>query len=322
MDRVTALQTNTTASDRDTGRTRHSQLSRKRAENRTGYLFMLPWLIGFFVFTAGPMLVSLYLSFTNYDLLSSPEWVGLNNYARMIGRDNRWRDALQVTFVYVGLAVPLRLIFALSIAMILNRAVRGVSVYRAIYYLPSLLGGSVAIAVLWRELFGLNGLVNQVLALFGIDGPSWIGHPDTALGTLVILGVWQFGSPMIIFLAGLKQIPTELYEAAQIDGANRVQQFRRVTLPLLTPIIFFNIVMQTISSFQSFTPAFIVSGGTGGPADATLFYSLYLYQQGFFNLRMGYASALAWILLLIVGALTAINFLASRFWVFYGDERK
>jgi multiple sugar transport system permease protein len=322
MARATALTSETSADGSTQGRLRLSVSNRQRAENRTAYIFMLPWLLGFFLFTAGPMLVSLYLSFTSYDLLSSPEWVGLNNFTRMIGRDNRWRDALQVTFIYVGLTVPLRLMFALFIALILNRAIRGVSFYRAIYYLPSLLGGSVAIAVLWRELFGLNGLVNQVLALFGIEGRSWIGHPDTALGTLIILGVWQFGSPMIIFLAGLKQIPTELYEASQIDGANRLQQFLRLTLPLLTPIIFFNLVMQTISSFQSFTPAFIVSGGTGGPADATLFYTLYLYQQGFTNLRMGYASALAWILLLIVGALTAINFMASRFWVFYGDERK
>jgi multiple sugar transport system permease protein len=296
--------------------------NRRQAEHRAAYIFMLPWLIGFFVFTLGPMLISLYLSFTSYNLLTSPEWVGLNNYTRIIERDMRFRDSLEVTFVYVFVTVPLRLIFALGIALVLNQALRGVSLYRAVYYLPSLLGGSVAIAVLWRELFGLNGLFNQLLALFGIAGRSWIGSTDSALWTLIILGIWQFGSPMIIFLAGLKQVPVELYEAAQIDGANRVQQFFSITLPLLTPIIFFNLVLQTISAFQSFTPAFIVSGGTGGPADATLFYTLYLYQQGFTNLRMGYASALAWILLVIVGALTAINFLTSRFWVFYNDERR
>lgn len=293
---------------------------RARKENRTAYAFMLPWLIGFFVFTLGPILISLYLSFTNYDLLTSPEWVGLDNYTRMLTRDNRWTDSLQVTFVYVVVTVPLRLIFALGVAMVLNRPLRGITLYRAIYYLPSLLGGSVAIAVLWRQLFGLQGLVNALLAPLGVETRSWIGHPDSALWTLIVLGVWQFGSPVIIFLAGLKQVPVELYEASQIDGATKLQQFVRVTLPLLTPIIFFNLVMQTISAFQSFTPAFIVSNGTGGPANSTLFYTLYLYQQGFGSFRMGYASALAWTLLVIVGVFTAINFLGSKFWVFYSDE--
>jgi multiple sugar transport system permease protein len=301
-------------------RKRSTVSERARKENRVGYIFLAPWLIGFFVFTVGPMLISLYLSFTNYDLLTSPRWTGLDNYVRMFTRDNRWQAALNVTFIYVFTSVPLRLVFALGVAMALNRAIRGVTIYRAVYYLPSLLGGSVAIALMWRQIFGTDGLVNQVLLVFGIEGRSWVGHPDTALWTLVILGVWQFGSPMIIFLAGLKQIPTELYEASQIDGANRVQQFIRITLPMLTPIIFFNLVMQTISAFQSFTPAFIISGGSGGPANSTLFYTLYLYQQGFGSFRMGYASAMAWILFIIVGGLTAVNFLGARRWVFYGDE--
>jgi multiple sugar transport system permease protein len=201
--------------------------------------------------------------------------------------------------------------------------VRGVALYRATFYLPSLLGASVAIAVLWRQIFGAEGLFNQLLLLlFGISGPAWVTHPDYALSTLVVLAVWQFGSPMIIFLAGLRQIPQDLYEAAAMDGAGPLRQFFRITLPLLAPVIFFNLVLQTIEAFKAFTQAFIVSGGTGGPVDATLFYSLYLYEEAFANFRMGYASALAWLLLLIIGVFTAIAFLTSRYWVYYEDEAR
>ncbi|CAN5833626.1 sugar ABC transporter permease [soil metagenome] len=303
----------------------HVHRSRSRRARTTAivaYVFLLPWLIGFFVFTLGPMLVSLYLSFTRYDLITPPVWNGIDNYLRMFLRDNRWKASLDVTFTYVLWSVPLRLAFALAVAMVLNRAIRGLSLYRAIYYLPSLLGGSVAIAILWRQVFGREGLLNQFLALFGHEGTSWVASPDTAIYTLITLGVWQFGSPMIIFLAGLKQIPRELYEAADIDGAGGMSKFVRITIPLLTPIIFFNVIMQMISSFQSFTPAFIISGGTGGPGNSTLFYTLYLYQQGFSFFRMGYASTLAWTLVLIIAAFTAANFIASRYWVYYGDEKK
>ena len=297
-----------------------SRFSPARRENLVGYLFMSPWLFGFFVFTVGPVIVSLYLSLTSYDLFTPPEFIGLDNYIRLLSRDRRYADSLVVTGTYVLISVPLRLIFALAMAMILNRKIGGLPIYRAIYYLPSLLGGSVAIAILWRQVFGAEGLVNQALALVGIQGPSWIGSPDTALITLIVLGVWQFGSPMIIFLAGLKQIPETLYEAAEIDGANGLQKFLRVTIPLLTPIIFFNLIMQLISSFQAFTPAYIISGGTGGPANATMFYTLYLYQQGFTFFRMGYAAAIAWVLLAIIAIFTGVNFMASRLWVFYGDD--
>ena len=201
--------------------------------------------------------------------------------------------------------------------MILNKGISGLPLYRAMFYLPSLLGASVAIAVLWRQLFAGDGLFNQVLALFGIHGPSWISNPDYSLYTLVALSVWQFGSPMIIFLAGLRQIPQDLYEAAEIDGASRRQQFLKITLPLLTPVIFFNVVVQTIDAFKAFTPAFIISGGTGGPIDSTLFYTLYLYQEAFAYFRMGYASALAWILVVIIAMFTAFAFLTSRYWVHY-----
>jgi len=202
---------------------------------------------------------------------------------------------------------------------VLNRGIAGLPFYRALFYLPSLLGASVAIAVLWRQLFAKDGLVNAALGLFGVQGPSWISDPNYSLYTLVLLSVWQFGSPMIIFLAGLRQIPTDVYEAASIDGANRTQRFFKITLPLLTPVVFFNGVVQTIEAFKAFTPAFIISEGTGGPIDSTLFYTLYLYQEGFAYFRMGYASALAWILLVIIACFTAFSFLTSRYWVHYNE---
>ena len=286
-------------------------------ESATGYLFLAPWLIGFFGLTLGPALVSLYLSFTDYDLLSNPRWVGAANYVRIATSDPKFSAAMHVTFLYVALSVPLKLAFALLVAMMLNRGLRGLPLYRAIFYLPSLIGASVAVSVLWRQVFAGDGLLNQALKLVGIHGPSWISNPDTALYTLVALAVWQFGSPMIIFLAGLRQIPKDVYEAAEIDGASRNQQFWRITLPLLTPVLFFNVVVQTIDAFKAFTPAFIISGGTGGPIDSTLFYTLYLYQEAFAYFRMGYASALAWVLVVIIAAFTALSFLSSRYWVHY-----
>ncbi|WAJ27331.1 sugar ABC transporter permease [Jeongeupella avenae] len=290
------------------------------ARNGPAYLFLLPWLIGFFGLTLGPALASLYLSFTNYDLIRSPDWVGAANYVRIATADPKFAAAMKVTFLYVVLSVPLKLAFALLVAMAFNRGLKGLPVYRAIFYLPSLLGASVAIAVLWRQLFASDGLVNMVLwQLFGIEGPSWISNPNYSLYTLVILSVWQFGSPMIIFLAGLRQIPTDMYEAAEIDGASKARQFWKITLPLLTPVIFFNAVIQTIDAFKAFTPAFIISEGTGGPINSTLFYTLYLYQEAFGFFRMGYASALAWILVVIIAAFTAFSFLSAKYWVHYDD---
>jgi len=285
-----------------------------------GYLFLMPWLIGFFGLTLGPTLASLYLSMTNYDLLSDPQWIGMENYVRIATADPKFVTSMQVTFFYVVLSVPLKLAFALGVAMLLNKGIRGLPLYRAMFYLPSLLGASVAIAVLWRQIFGTDGLVNTiVMALFGVQGPSWISDPDTALYTLVFLSVWQFGSPMIIFLAGLRNIPQDVYEAASLDGAGKARQFWKITLPLLTPVIFFNGIVQTIDAFKAFTPAFIISEGTGGPIDSTLFYTLYLYQEAFAYFRMGYAAALAWILVVIIAIFTAVSFLTSRYWVHYDD---
>ena len=285
-----------------------------------GYGFLSPWLIGFFVLTLGPALSSLYLSLTDYSLMSAPRWVGAENYARIASSDPRFRAAMSVTFTYVLLSVPLKLAFALAVAVLLNKGLKGLNLFRAIFYLPSLIGGSVAIAVLWRQVFASDGIVNQVLmAVFGYEGPSWIANPDTAIYTLVALAVWQFGSSMIIFLAGLRQIPQDMYEAASIDGASKSRQFFRITLPLLTPVIFFNAVILTIDAFKAFTPAFVISDGSGGPIDSTLFYTLYLYQEAFTNFRFGYASALAWVLVAIIAAFTALAFLSAKYWVHYDD---
>ncbi len=238
---------------------------------------------------------------------------------RQAPADAKFSQAMHVTFTYVFLAVPLKLAFALSIAMILNKGLRGLPIYRALFYLPSLLGGSVAIAILWREVFSADGLFNQVLAVFGIKGIGWVTTPETALYTLVLLTIWQFGSSMIIFLAGLRQIPQDMYEAASIDGASPRRQFFKITLPLLTPVIFFNAIVQTIDAFKAFTPSFIISEGTGGPVNSTLFYTLYLFQEAFAYFRMGYASALAWVLVMIIGSFTAVSFFMSRYWVHYDE---
>src|SRR5262245_23008504 len=294
--------------------------ARLRTHNRAGYLFISPWLVGFFGLTLLPMAASLYFAFTDYDILTAPRWVGLANFRRMFLEDPRYLRSVMVTFSYVVIAVPLRLAFALAVAMLLNTRRRGVSLYRAAYYAPSIVAGSVAVAVMWRQVFGTQGVVNAVLASVGVPPVRWLGDPDTAIWTLITLAVWQFGSPMLIFLAGLKQIPAELYEAAAIDGAGATARFVRITLPMLSPVTFFNVVMQTITGFMVFTQAFIVTGG--GPMDTTLFYALYLYRRAFESFQMGYASAMAWVLLLVVAAFTALLFKSSGYWVFYETKER
>lgn len=296
-----------------------SAAMRKRRETIAGYMFISPWLFGFFVFTLLPLLGSLYLAFTDYNLTSSPEWVGLENFQTMFFNDQRYWKSVKATFFYVFTAVPARLIFALAVAMILNTYRRGVSFYRAAYYAPSIIGGSVAVALMWRRIFASDGLFNASLAILGIPADTpWIGRPETAIWTLILLGIWQFGSPMLIFLAGLRQIPDSLYESAAIDGASPWQGFFRITIPLLSPVIFFNLIMQLISGFLVFTQALIITNG--GPLDTTLFYALYLYQRAFVTYQMGYGTAMAWVLLLIVAVFTALTFRTSSRWVFYEDE--
>ncbi|MDO1583023.1 carbohydrate ABC transporter permease [Rhizobium oryzicola] len=296
-------------------------MNRFIARNGPAYAFLLPWFLGFFLLALGPILASLYLSFTRYDMVAEPRWVGFDNYVYMFTRDRRFWKALNVTFTYVALAVPARLIMALVVAMLLDKGLRTIGVYRAIFYLPSLLGSSIAIAILWRQLFAADGVVNRVLADFGIPSHAWITDPNTSIYTLVLLAMWQFGSPMLIFLAGLRSIPRDLYEAAEIDGTPKWRQFLRITLPLLAPVIFFNLVLQTIEAFKTFSSAFIISNGSGAPADSLLFYTVYLFNEAFKFFRMGYASALAWVLLIIIAVFTGIAFLTSKYWVHYENER-
>ncbi|MCA1295172.1 sugar ABC transporter permease [Paenibacillus sp. alder61] len=283
-----------------------------------GYLFISPWLIGFIGLTAYPLLLSLYYSFTNYTLLRPIEWVGTKNYVNIFSSDPKFEESLRATFQYVIASVPLKLIAALLIAMLLNKAIRGIGVYRTAIYFPSLIGGSIAVSMLWRNIFGVEGIFNKIIAAFGFEGKGWITSPDTAMSTLVLLAVWQFGSAMVIFLAGLKQIPNDLYEASSVDGANQFVQFFRITLPMLSPIIYFNLIMGVINAFQMFTSAFVITNG--GPMNSTYVYALYLYERAFSRYQLGYSSALAWIMLVIIVIASLIIAGTSRYWVFYETE--
>jgi len=305
---------------------KHGQAGKRRfsrqrvADNVAAYLFLSPFLAGLVAIIAGPMASSLYLSFTDYGGFGLPEWVGLENYARAFGDPRMW-TAARVTVTYTATAVPSVVLFALLLATALNRGVGFLPVYRAVFYVPSLIGGSVAVALLWRQVFGATGLLNHALNLIGIQHQtSWIGSPSTALGTLVVLQTWQFGSAMVIFLAGLRQIPRSYYEAASVDGAGRFQQFVFITLPMLSPLILFSTVMAMIGALQAFNAAYIISGGSGGPADSTLYFTLYLYQQGFVNFQFGYASALGWLLILTIATATAALITGTRRWVHYGES--
>ena len=304
---------------------RRGRRVRRRREDLAGYVFLSPWLLGLFGITAVPMLISLYLSFTDYSPLISvteASWVGLDNYRRMFTADPSYWHAVRVTVTFALVAVPLKLIAALGVALLLNKALRGISLFRGLFYLPSLLGGSVALAIVWVSMFNRDGAFNSFLALFGIEGLPWVNDPKWALYTLMLLAIWQFGAPMVIFLAGLKQVPTELYEAASVDGAGPWRQFRNITLPMLSPVIFFNLVLETINGFQGFTSAFVLSNGTGGPVDFTLMYTLHLYIKGFVELDMGYASAMAWVFLVVIGLITVVLFATGRFWVHYSDAEE
>ena len=285
------------------------------------WLLLTPWLIGLFAITLGPMLASLYLSFTDYNLLGEAKWIGLSNYLRLLTDDPKFVTSALVTLNYVLVSVPLQLVFAMLIALLLNRGLSGLAFYRSLYYLPSLLGSSVAIAVLWRQIFGAQGLINQLLGALGVaNPPAWIATPEHALQTLIALHIWTFGSPMLIFLAGLRQVPQELYEAAAVDGAGIWIRFWRITLPMLSPVIFFNLVLQMIHAFQTFTQSYVISAGSGGPVNSTLLYTLYMYQQAFTNFNMGYASAMAWMLVFVVALLTALAFGTSNRWVYYTGD--
>ena len=284
-------------------------------ESSAGVVFCLPFIIGFFVFLLVPMGISLYYSFCDYNILSPAKFVGLNNYIKMFTGDEVFWKSFKATMYFALVSVPLRLAFALMVAMILVKPTKMTGFYRAAYYLPSIIGGSVAVAVLWKRMFATDGVINSILAAFGIETQmAWLGNTKTAIWTLILLAIWQFGSSMLIFLSALKQIPSSLYEAADVDGANKFTKFFKVTLPLLTPTIFFNLVMQMINGFLAFTQSLIITQGK--PMDTTLFYALYMYQQSFQFNNAGYASAMAWMMLLLIGTFTLVLFKTKKYWVY------
>lgn len=286
-------------------------------EETAGIICTLPFTFGFLAFTIVPMLMSLYYAFTDYDIKNPPVWAGLKNFIKMFTDDPRFVKSLQVTFYFALTSVPLRLIFALLVALLLLRTTKATSFYRAAYYLPSIIGGSVAVSILWKRMFAKEGVVNAILGMFGIHTTfAWIGNKHTAIWVLVVLAVWQFGSSMLIFLSSLKQIPQSLYEAARVDGSNKWQQFWKITLPLLTPTIFFNLVMQMINGFLAFTQCYIITQGK--PMDSTLFYTVYMYEQSFQFNNAGYGAAMAWVMLLIIALITAVLFGTKKFWVYEG----
>ncbi|WP_460796841.1 carbohydrate ABC transporter permease [Microbacterium sp. GXF0217] len=290
-------------------------------ENRAGYTFLLPWMLGFIGLTAGPMIASLYLSFTEYNLFQPPQWIGLENYAYMF-QDPRFYQSAKVTLIYVLIGTPIKLAAALGVALLLNNRRRGQGFYRSAFYIPSLVGASVSIAIVWRAMFIDDGIVDRIGQTFGIDWGGWVGDPAKTMPMFILLATWQFGAPMVIFLAGLKDVPAELYEAAEVDGAGAWRKFGSITLPMLSPVLFFNLLLEMIGAFQVFASAFIISDGSGGPAGSTLFYTLYLYQRGFEDMRLGYASALAWVLLIVIGIVTALFFRSSKMWVHYGGDSR
>lgn len=290
----------------------------KARDNITGYFLMTPWLFGFLLMWFVPMIISIYYSFTNFNMLNTPQMIGVSNYVRIFTQDETFWQALKVTFIYVGLLVPLRLAFALLIAMMLNKNHKGLGLYRTLYYVPSIIGGSIAVSIVWKQIFGNQGVVMSLLSVFGIEQKvSLLGNPHTALGVIVLMGVWQFGSSMLIFLSALKQIPQSLYESASVDGAKPFKMFTRITLPMLTPTIFFNLILQIVNGFRVFTESYIVTDG--GPLDSTLSYVLYLYRRAFNYFEMGYSCALAWVLVAIIAVFTAILFKTQNNWVHYEE---
>ena len=293
-----------------------------RRETRAGYWFMVPWLIGFFGLTLGPMLISLYLSFTRYNIFTPPRWIGVDNFTRLFTNDPVFRRSATVTLQYVLIGTPVKLAAALAIALLLNSITRGSGFFRSAFYAPSLIGASVSVAIVWRAMFSTGGPVDRSLSLFGVEIGGWVGNVDLAVPMMIILAVWQFGAPMVIFLAGLKQIPSDLYEAADVDGAGPVRKFLKITVPMLSSVIFFNLLLETIHAFQVFGSAFIISNGSGAPGGRLNFITLYLYKRGFADLQMGYASAIAWVVLVVVAIIAFLMFRAARSWVYYsGDER-
>lgn len=293
--------------------------AQERSENFWGWLLVTPWLIGFFALTLGPMIASAYLSFTDWDILTPPKWVGLHNFIFLFTKDPIALLSFRITIVYAFISVPLRLVLGLAIALLMNQKIPGIFIFRTIYYLPAVLSG-VAVALLWRWVFNSEfGLVNSMLwQFFGVQGPAWLVDPQWVMPAFIVMSLWDVGGPMLIYLAGLQGIPTDLYEAAEVDGANSWQRFWSITLPLMTPVLFFNLVIGIIGALQVFTQAFIIT--EGGPNNATMFSILYMYLNAFRFFKMGYASAIAWILFVVIMALTLVVLRSSALWVHYEGE--
>lgn len=296
--------------------------SMEKRESAAAYMFISPWIIGFLLLTLMPMLASLYFSFTDYNILDAPVWVGLKNFEDLL-QDARFWQSLKVTFTFAIMSLPASLIFGLSLAVLLNQDIPFVKLWRTLYFLPSVLSG-VSVTLLWVLLFNPKlGAINAVLKIFGIKGPGWLHDPDWAVYSLVIMSLWGVGQTMIIYLAGLQGIPTDLYDASKVDGAGMLKRFRHITIPMMSPVIFYNLVLGLIATFQYFTQAFIASqstGEVGGPVRSTLFYNLYIYQSGFKFFEMGYASAMAWVLFIFILILTLLIFKSSPMWVHYEGE--
>ncbi|MDO4925623.1 MAG: sugar ABC transporter permease [Turicibacter sp.] len=290
---------------------------KKKFQFNSAYLYLLPWLIGFIVFKLNPFYNSLVLSFQQNNLIREPKWVQLQNYQQLLFEDELFKTSLIVTFKYVLMTVPLVLVFALFIAYILNFKIKGVNFFRTAYYIPSILGGSVAVSIVWKFIFGNDGVINAMLDLVGLEPVMWLTDTRFALIVLSLLKAWQFGSVMVIFLSALQNVPTSLYEAASIDGAGKWRSFFTITVPMITPVILFNAVQLLVKSFQEFNSAYLISDG--GPLNSTYLLNLFIYRNAFSSFKMGYASAASWIMFIIIMALTAVVFRSSNYWVHYND---
>lgn len=297
----------------------HQREKRKRrGDNLAGFMFISPWIVGFVFLMLGPMVFSFVISFFEWNMLGTPEYLGLDNYLHMFAKDPFYMRALAVTFTYVSITVPLQVIFAIVLAMLLNHAKRGVKVYRALFYLPSLVQG-VALALIWQWMYNNDfGLINYLLSKFGVPKVEWLTNPDTALPSLMIMALWGIGSSMVLYLAAAQSVSSELYEAASIDGANAFRKFWSITLPMITPTILFNIITALIAAFQTVVQAYVMTGG--GPAKATYFYSLHVYQSAFVHFEMGYSSAMAWVMFAFILIVVGLILKSSKYWVYYESE--
>lgn len=287
-------------------------------EKVAGYVFIAPFIIGLLAFTVIPFFTSLYLAFTEYNVLTPPKWIGFDNFKRMFFEDKYFWQSFWVTFKFAIIQVPIKLLVSLLVALVLAKATKATSIYRAAFYIPSLMGGSVAVALTWKQLFSYNGAINKMTEIFGIAPVKWLSNPDTALGVLISLGVWQFGSSMLIFLAAIKNVPQSYHEAAIVDGAGPVRRFFKIVLPMITPIFFFNLINQTIGAFQAFNSSYLITQGK--PLNSTLYYGVHLYNRAFTYYEMGYGSAMAWFMLIVIAAFTALIFRSSSAWVYYESE--